>query len=113
MRMGRRRLVRSVSPTAGTSFRNHARLASIAIHSVGSAALDAQVSTTWAPCVFTTRTCWPARRRAALPRRAGIVTSSAMGRILGAAQRVAPVVVGHRQGPPLAQLGGGGLPALH
>ena len=25
-----------------------------------SSALNAQVSTTWSPCVFTTRTAWPA-----------------------------------------------------
>src|SRR5262245_10395247 len=112
VRIGRRRLVRKVSPTAGTSFRNHARLASIAITSGGSAALNAQVSTTWTPWVLTTRTCWPARTRAALPRRAGIVTRSATRRVLGAAQRVAPVIVGHRQGPPLVQQGRIGLPDL-
>src|SRR2546422_8376922 len=57
---------------------NHARLASIDIHSVRSRALNAQASTTWVPWVFTTLMRCPAPTRAALPRRAGIVTSSGL-----------------------------------
>src|SRR2546428_6453633 len=56
----------------------HARLASIDIHSVRSRALNAQASTTWVPWVFTTLMRCPAPTRAALPRRAGIVTSSGL-----------------------------------
>jgi hypothetical protein len=52
VRIGRRRFVRNESPTAARSLRNHARLASMDIHSVGSAALNAQVSTTCVPCVL-------------------------------------------------------------
>src|SRR5262249_16538568 len=69
---GRRWLVRKVSPTAARSFRNHARLASIDIHSLTSLALNAHVSTTWVPCVLMTLTRWPAATRAAAPRRAGM-----------------------------------------
>ena len=50
--MGRRRFVTNESPTAAASLRNHARLASMDIHSVGSSALNAQVSTTCVPCVL-------------------------------------------------------------
>src|SRR5438128_10281657 len=57
---------------------NHARLASIDIHSVRSRALNAQGSATWVPWVFTTLMRCPAPTRAALPRRAGIVTSSGL-----------------------------------
>src|SRR2546429_7822779 len=57
---------------------NHARLASIDIHSVTSRASNAQASTTWVPWVFTTLMRCPAPTRAALPRRAGIVTSSGL-----------------------------------
>ena len=57
VRIGRRWFVTKESPTAAASFMNHARLASIAIHSVRSLALNAQASTTCVPCVFTTRTC--------------------------------------------------------
>ncbi len=74
VRIGRRRFVTNESPTAAASFRNLARLASIAIHSVTSSALNAQVSTTWVPWVLTMRIRWPPRTRAATPRRAGIVT---------------------------------------
>ena len=76
--MGRRRFVTNESPTAARSFRNHARLASMDIHSVGSAALNAQVSTTCVPCVLMIVMRWPLLTRAALPRRAGIVTVSAV-----------------------------------
>ena len=76
--MGRRRLVTNVSPTAAASFMNHARLASIAIHSVASPALNAQASTTCVPWVLTTLMRWPAGTRAAMPRRAGIVVSPAL-----------------------------------
>src|SRR6266545_5577618 len=76
VRMGRRWFVTNVSPTAAASFMNHARLASIAIHSDVSRALNAQASTTCVPWVFTTLMRRPALTRAALPRRAGIVTSS-------------------------------------
>src|SRR3989475_6020222 len=78
VRIGRRRFVTNVSPTAAASFMNHARLASIDIHSVRSRALNAQASTTWVPWVFTTLMRCPAPTRAALPRRAGIVTSSGL-----------------------------------
>src|SRR4029079_5165855 len=73
VRIGRRCLVRKVSPTAGVSRRNAARLASIDIHSAGSLAAKAHVSTTWVAWVFITRTWRPAGTRAAAPRRAGIV----------------------------------------
>src|SRR5438094_3202352 len=76
VRIGRRWLVTNVSPTAAASFMNEARLASIDIHSVRSWALNAQASTTCVPCVLTTLMCWPALACAALPPRAGIVTSS-------------------------------------
>src|SRR4029453_3264136 len=112
VRMGRRRFVTKESPTAAASFRNHARLASIAIHSVGSAALNAQASTTWVPCVLTMRTCWPAPTRAALPRRAGMVMRSAIEALLVAAQAVAAAIVGDGGGAPVAQEGGRRLPDL-
>src|SRR5437016_3906134 len=67
VRIGRRRFVTNVSPTAAASFMNHARLASIDIHSVKSRALNAQASTTWVPWVFTTLMRCPAPTRAALP----------------------------------------------
>src|SRR5258705_10681396 len=57
---------------------NEARLASIDIHSVRSRALKAHASTTCVPWVLTTLMCWPAPACAALPPRAGIVTSSAL-----------------------------------
>src|SRR5437879_131622 len=78
VRMGRRWLVTNVSPTEAASFMNEARLASIDIHSVRSRALNAQASTTWVPWVLTILMCWPALACAALPPRAGIVTSSAL-----------------------------------
>src|SRR6266567_606489 len=65
VRMGRRWFVRNASPTAARSFMNHARLASIDIHSVTSLALNAQVSTTCVPWVLMTLTRWPAATRAA------------------------------------------------
>ena len=70
--------------------------AQTAIESIGDlkAALHAYVSTTCVPWVFTTRTCCPARTRAALPRRAGMVRRSAMRAVLGAMERVASVIVG-------------------
>src|SRR5882724_2319604 len=113
VRMGRRRFVTKESPTAAASFRNHARLASIAIHSVGSAALNAQASTTWVPCVLTMRTCWPARTPAAIPRRAGIVTRSGTEALLVAAQAVAAPIVGDGGRAPVAEQGGLRLPDLH
>src|SRR5438128_52339 len=75
VRIGRRWFVTNVSPTAAASFMNHARLASIDIHSVTSRALNAQASTTCVPWVLTTLIRWAALTRAALPRPAGIVTS--------------------------------------
>ncbi len=75
VRIGRRWFVRNASPTAARSFMNHARLASIDIHSVTSRALNAHVSTTCVPWVLMTLTRWPAATRAAAPRRAGIVRS--------------------------------------
>src|SRR4026208_2039669 len=59
------------------------------------------------------RMCWPARTRAAMPRRAGIVTSSAMQGLLGAAQGMAAAVVGHRGRAPAAQEVRRRLPDLH
>src|SRR4029453_13042748 len=76
VRIGLRWLVTKVSPTVAASFMNEARLASIDIHSVRSRALNAQASTTCVPCVLMTLMCWPALACAALPPRAGIVTSS-------------------------------------
>src|SRR2546429_1164906 len=75
VRIARRWFVTNASPTAAASFMNRARLASIDIHSVTSRALNAQASTTWVPWVLTTLMRCPAWTRAALPRRAGIVTS--------------------------------------
>src|SRR3989442_15058447 len=57
---------------------NRARLASIDLGAVRSAVLNPQASTSWVPWVFTTLMSWPAPTRAALPRRAGIVTSSGL-----------------------------------
>src|SRR5262245_16596411 len=76
--IGRRCVVTNVSPTAGVSFMNEARLASIDIHSVRSSALNAHASTTWVPEVLMTLIRWPALTRAAFPERAGIVTRSAI-----------------------------------
>jgi hypothetical protein len=56
LRIGRRWLLRKVSPTEARSLRNHARLHSIDIHSATSLAANAQVSTTCAPCVLMTVT---------------------------------------------------------
>src|SRR4029453_4231474 len=49
LRIGRRWLLRKVSPTEARSLRNQARLHSIDIHSVTSLAANAQVATTCAP----------------------------------------------------------------
>src|SRR5207245_11145811 len=78
VRIGLRWLVTKVSPTPAASFMNHARLASIDIHSVRSRALNAQASTTWVPWVFATLMRCPAPTGAAWPRRAGIVTSAGL-----------------------------------
>src|SRR6266480_4771699 len=75
VRIARRWFVTNASPTAAASFMNRARLASIDIHSVTSRALNAQASTTWVPWVLTTLMRRPEWTRAAVPRRAGIVTS--------------------------------------
>ena len=72
VRIGRRRLVTSASPTAGMIWPMATRLCSIDMNSPRSPALNAQASTTCWPFVLTTLTCWPWRMRAALPRRAGI-----------------------------------------
>ena len=71
--MGRRWFVRKASPTAARSFKNHARLASMDIHSATSRALKAHVSTTCVPWVLMTLIRWPAATRAAAPRRAGML----------------------------------------
>src|SRR5262249_16155438 len=114
VRILRRRLVTKESPAAAASFMNQARLASMAIHSLGSAALKAQVSTTCVPCVFTTHTCCPARTRAALPRRARMVPSSliAVPPSRGLAQPVAAGVVRWRRRAPAGEELGRGLPDL-
>ncbi|VVT60167.1 hypothetical protein BOS5A_210958 [Bosea sp. EC-HK365B] len=74
--IGLRRLLTSVSPTAGISFRIAARLCSIERCSSTSAALKAQVSTTCLPWVLTTRTLSPRLTLAATPLRAGISSSA-------------------------------------
>src|SRR6516164_5055464 len=84
---------------------NEARLASIDIHSVRSRALKAQASTTCVPCEFTTLMCWPALACAALPPRAGIVTSSPVTwrplfgllAVVGVDARVGRRATGHRE----------------
>ena len=50
--MGRRRFVHEGVADGGPQLENHARLASMDIHSVTSRALNAQVSTTCVPCVL-------------------------------------------------------------
>src|SRR4029450_11020275 len=68
VRIGRRWVVRKASPTAARSFKNHARLASIDIHSATSRPLKAHVSTTCVPWGLMTLIRWPAVTRAAGPR---------------------------------------------
>jgi len=75
VRIGRRRLVTSVSPMPGMIRPIATRLCSIDMNSAMSSARNAQVSTTCCPVVLITRTVWPRRSRAALPRRAGISIS--------------------------------------
>ena len=73
--IGPRRLVTKLSP-AFTMIRPRAvRVCSMDIDSEWSPALNAQVSTTCCPWVFTTFTIWPVFNRHALPLRAGIVSS--------------------------------------
>src|SRR5579863_6918462 len=78
VRIGRRRLVTSRSPTPGMIRPIATRLCSIDMNSVMSSAQNDQVSTTCWPVVLMTRTVWPRRRRIALPRRAGISISTAL-----------------------------------
>src|SRR5229473_349107 len=120
VRIGRRWLVRNVSPRAARSFMNQARLHSIDIHSVTSFALNAQVSTTCEPWVLITLTRWPFVTRAATPRRAGIVRISvvAMARSpgllsLAAPQPVVAAIVGGGGRPPAREQRRIGLPDLH
>ena len=60
---------------AGSADASQRGVCSIDMNSVMSWRLNAQVSTTCSPCVLITRTTWPAAANAALPRRAGMVTS--------------------------------------
>src|SRR5216683_1012098 len=120
VRIGRRWLVRNVSPRAARSFMNQARLHSIDIHSVTSFALNAQVSTTCEPWVLITLTRWPFVTRAATPRRAGIVRIwvVAMARSpgllsLAAPQPVVSAIVGGGGRPPAREQRRIGLPDLH
>src|SRR5712691_4794289 len=70
--IGRRRLVRRISPGRGIRCRLWARVCSFDMNSPRSPRLNAQVSTTCSPWVLMTVTTWPAATIAALPRRAGI-----------------------------------------
>ncbi len=91
VKIGRRRLVTKESPNLGMILARAVRVCSIDINSgdinSGEPAsardcwLNAQVSTTCWPWPFMTLTCCPARTKAALPRRAGIVMtpSTVMG----------------------------------
>src|SRR5437867_7777191 len=76
--MGRRRFVYRLSPTSGISFSRRERVCSMDMNSRTSAALNAQVSTTWLPCVLISLTCHPAATRMAFPVRAGIDVISAV-----------------------------------
>src|ERR1700722_18803845 len=70
--IGRRRLVRRISPGFGIKCRLCARVCSFDMNSPRSARLNAQVSTTCSPWVLMTVMVCPAATKAALPRRAGI-----------------------------------------
>src|SRR6185312_14286821 len=76
VRIGRRLLVRRISPGLGTRCRLCARVCSLELNSPRSARLKAHVSTTCSPWVLMTVTVWPADTNAALPRRAGISIAS-------------------------------------
>ena len=76
VRMGRRLFVTMLSPTLARNRFVAVRVCSIDMNSVTSAWLKAQVSMTCWPWVLITLSRRPASTKAALPRRAGMVTEN-------------------------------------